>query len=239
MECQHSVWKPHLFPLHMLQSCLSVFALSLLFPSINWLAISWPISLWGRFGIYLIDFQDPFVSGYKPPVIWIANISSLSFCLCSVWVIAVLWIFGFYEEKSCIMREGPHGPHSRQNREQNEFLIILRTVYRSACIGQAYRLGLGRRRKREKPHFLILCRQIPGQSISCIQGRCGFNGRVLSPPHSLPFLQHGHKTICGRTVRLPAPRSLRVAFMILLFTGIAQERQLPRIWGLWYQKEVV
>ena len=93
-------------------------------------------------------------------------------------VIAVLWILGFYEEKIYIMREGLYGPHSWQNREQNEFLIILSTVYRSACIGQAYKLGLSKRRKREKSHFLILCRQIPGpgQSISWIQGRCGFNG---------------------------------------------------------------
>lgn len=115
-------------------------------------------------------------------------------------VIALLWFLGFYEEKICVMQEGLYGSHSRQNREQNEFLNILSTVYRSACVGQAYKLGSSKRRKGEKSHFLILHRQIPGpgQSISWIQGRCGFNGWVLSPPHSLPFLQHSHKTICGR-----------------------------------------
>lgn len=39
-------------------------------------------------------------------------------------VIALLWFLGFYEEKICVMQEGLYGSHSRQNREQNEFLNI-------------------------------------------------------------------------------------------------------------------
>lgn len=175
--------------------CLCV---SLLFPSINWLAISWPISLWGGFGIYLIDFQELFC--IRISAVCDMNCKYLVTGLLSLLsvVIALLWFLSFYEEKICIMQEGLYGPHSWQNREQNEFLNILSTMYRSACIGQAYKLGSRKRRKEEKSHFLILHRQIPGpgQSISWIQGRCGFNGWVLSP-HSLPFYSAAIKQSVG------------------------------------------